>query len=333
MNKTYKLILGDCLEKMKDIEDKSVNLVLIDPPYNIGKDSWDKWKTIDEYVKFMGEVFLEIQRVLKDNGSFYFFHNDFLQIVELQNYINKNTNFIFKQLITLNKTNFKKYAWTNRNPEKCLDRNWFPNIEYCLFYTFQDETGLKIIQDDRMLFKPLRDYFWNERQKINNMSYKEINQAIGFASNGGGVASNVLNSKKIGWRLPKKENYDKFKILNICQKPYEELRQEYEELRQEYEKQRYTFNLKEVQKNISCVWEVENTNSGRMHSCEKPINILEKIIKTSSNENDTVLDCFMGSGSTGVACLNTNRYFIGIEKNENYFNTSKERIENHVINR
>ena len=70
-----------------------------------------------------------------------------------------------------------------------------------------------------------------------------------------------------------------------------------------------------------------------MHSCEKPINILEKIIKTSSYENDTVLDCFMGSGSTGVACLNTNRYFIGIEKNENYFNIAKERIENHVINR
>ena len=77
MDKNYKLILGDCLEKMKDIEDKSVNLVLIDPPYNIGRDTWDKWKTVDKYVKFMGEVFLEIQRVLKDNGSFYFFHNDF----------------------------------------------------------------------------------------------------------------------------------------------------------------------------------------------------------------------------------------------------------------
>lgn len=327
LNKEINLIQGDCLEKMKEIPDKSIDLVLIDPPYNINKADWDKWKTVDDYVEFMGQVFLECQRVLKDNGSFYFFHNDFLQIVELQNFINKNTNFIFKQLITLNKTNFKKYAWTNRNPEKCLDRNWFPNIEYCLFYTFQDETGLKIIQDDRMLFKPLRDYFWNERQKINNMSYKEINQAIGFASNGGGVASGVLNSKKIGWRFPKKETYDKFKALNICQKSYEELRKEYEELRQEHEKRRYTFNLKEVQKNISCVWEIESTNSGRLHSCEKPINILEKIIKTSSNENDTVLDCFMGSGSTGVACINTNRKFIGIEKDEKYFKIACNRIK------
>ena len=100
LNKEINLIQGDCLEKMKEIPDKSINLVLIDPPYNINKADWDKWKTVNAYVEFMGQVFLECQRVLKDNGSFYFFHNDFLQIVELQNYINKNTNFIFKQLIT-----------------------------------------------------------------------------------------------------------------------------------------------------------------------------------------------------------------------------------------
>lgn len=100
----YKIYNDDCLSIFKDIEDKSVNLVLIDPPYNIGKDKkWDKWKTVDEYVEFMGKVFKECQRVLKDNGSFYFFHNDFLQIVELQNWINKNTDFIFKQLLVWNK--------------------------------------------------------------------------------------------------------------------------------------------------------------------------------------------------------------------------------------
>ena len=63
------------------------------------------------------------------------------------------------------------------------------------------------------------------------------------------------------------------------------------------------------------------------HITPKPIDMLEHIIKTSSNENDIVLDCFMGSGSTGVACANTNRRFIGIEKEENYFSIAKERIE------
>ena len=53
---------------------------------------------------------------------------------------------------------------------------------------------------------------------------------------------------------------------------------------------------------------------------------MEKI-ELYNNENDIVLDCFMGSGSTGVACVSTNRRFIGIEKEEKYFNIAKERIE------
>ena len=54
---------------------------------------------------------------------------------------------------------------------------------------------------------------------------------------------------------------------------------------------------------------------------------MEYLIKTYTNENETVLDFTMGSGSTGVACQNTNRNFIGIEQNENYFKIAQERIE------
>ena len=329
-NNNIQLFKGDCLEVMKEIESNSVNLVLIDPPYNIGKDKkWDKWKTVDAYVEFMGQVFLECQRVLKNNGSFYFFHNDFLQIVELQNYINKNTDFIFNSFIIWDKGDFRALSWKNPSEKNNL-RSWFNTCEYCLYYTFQDETGLKTIQDDRMMFKPLRDYFWNERQKIKHMSYKEINQAIGFASNGGGVASGVLNSKKIGWRFPKKETYDKFKVLNICQKPYEDLRKEYESLRQEYESLRYIHNLDTNHNNI---WKSKaKRNNGKLHACEKPVDILERIIRTSSNEGDVVLDCFVGSGSTGIACLNTNRKFIGIEKEDKYFDIAYNRIFGHMNN-
>ena len=59
--------------------------------------------------------------------------------------------------------------------------------------------------------------------------------------------------------------------------------------------------------------------------------MLEYLIKTYTNENETVLDFTMGSGSTGVACLNTNRNFIGIEMDENYFNIAKDRILNEVV--
>ena len=67
-----------------------------------------------------------------------------------------------------------------------------------------------------------------------------------------------------------------------------------------------------------------------VHPTQKPISLLKEIIERSSNEGGVVLDCFMGSGSTGVACVNTNRHFIGIELDDGYFNIAKKRIEEAV---
>lgn len=72
----------------------------------------------------------------------------------------------------------------------------------------------------------------------------------------------------------------------------------------------------------------ECNNRVRVHPTQKPVKLLEYLIKTYTNENDLVLDFTMGSGSTGVACLNTNRRFVGIELDEKYFNIAKNRIEN-----
>lgn len=72
--------------------------------------------------------------------------------------------------------------------------------------------------------------------------------------------------------------------------------------------------------------------TSNLHPTQKPIKLLEDLIKTFSNEDDLVLDNTMGSGSTGVACVNTGRKFIGIEKDENYFNIAKKRIEEHIKN-
>lgn len=66
------------------------------------------------------------------------------------------------------------------------------------------------------------------------------------------------------------------------------------------------------------------------HPTIKPLDFTEKIIKNSSKENDTVLDCFMGSGTTGVACKKLNRHFVRIELNKQYFDTAKKRIENQL---
>ena len=68
--------------------------------------------------------------------------------------------------------------------------------------------------------------------------------------------------------------------------------------------------------------------TSNLHPTQKPLALLEELVKTYSNENDTILDNCMGSGTTGVACRNLNRNFIGIEKNKKYFDIAKERIFN-----
>ena len=72
---------------------------------------------------------------------------------------------------------------------------------------------------------------------------------------------------------------------------------------------------------------ISNSNKNSKHTTAKPVELLEYFIKTYTNPGDTILDNCMGSGSTGRACVNTNRNFIGIELDEKYFNIAKERIE------
>ena len=316
---TVQLFCGDCLEIMKEIESGSVDLVIIDPPYNIKKAKWDSWKTVQSYVDFMGSAFLECQRVLKDNGSFYFFHNDFLQIVELQNWINSNCKLDFQQLIVWNKRcdSAKNKGFLDGFVEVNHLRNYQQMAEYCLFYTKPDVsgwdwTGLQHVKNDPQNFKPLRRYF-EEFQKALGLNKKQIIEKTGQCSD------HCFRWKSSQWDLPTEDTYKK-----LCDLPleYEFVRKEYEELRKEYEELRYTFNN---QKTHHSVWDYEIAKK-EGHCTPKPVELIENIIKHSSNENDIILDCFMGSGTTGVACVNTNRNFIGIEKDEKYFEIAKERI-------
>ena len=303
----------DCLVGMKQIKDKSVDLVVIDPPYNIKKAAWDSWETVGEYVEFMGKVFAEIQRVLKDSGSFYFFHNDFLQIVELQNWINENSDFIFKQLIVWNKR-FEGAALKGYLDGHCAVnnlRNYKQMAEYCLFYTFQDETSINN-------FKTLRNYF--ERiQSTLNVTKKSIIERIGQS------ADHCFRWNSSQWDLPTEETYQR--LIDVYGIDKLDFFRSFEDLRREYEDLRYTFNnLKEHHSIMN--FEVAKK---RGHITPKPVELLKYLIETSSNENDIVLDCFMGSGSTAIACLETNRNFIGFEKDKDYYDIANKRIDNYML--
>ena len=315
----YEIYLGDCLEKIKNIQDNSINLVLIDPPYNISKAEWDKWETVEDYVEFMGKVFKEIERVLKPNGSFYFFHNDFLQIVELQNWINKNTGFQFKQMLVWNK------RFNEASNKGFLDgfiepnglRNYQKMAEYCLYYTFQDGASSDKTKSDTDNFKSLRCYF-ETLQKQLGVTKKTLIEKVGQR------VDHCFRWGSSQWDMPTEETYNKlielFKINELsCFREYENLKQEYENLR-------YTFhNLKQHHSIINC--EIAKKVG---HATPKPISLLLYLIRTSSNENDIVLDCFMGSGSTGVACMLTDRKFIGIELDDKYFEIAENRIKESI---
>ena len=112
--------------------------------------------------------------------------------------------------------------------------------------------------------------------------------------------------------------------------PYNELQQMHDKyhakLKQELnEKYPSTFNLWEGNKYKSNILKYKKDYTG-LHPTQKPILLLEDLIKTFSNEGDLVVDLTIGSGSTGVACKNTNRSFIGIEKDEQYFKIAEQRI-------
>ena len=107
---------------------------------------------------------------------------------------------------------------------------------------------------------------------------------------------------------------------------YEELRREYEELRREYEELRRVWN--NDSKAIDVLHYPVCNDLGKFHPTQKPINLISYLIQRSSRENDLILDCFSGSGTTAIACHNLNRRFICIEKDYDYWKASVERLEN-----
>ena len=109
------------------------------------------------------------------------------------------------------------------------------------------------------------------------------------------------------------------------QKDYEGLRKDYEELRREYEELRNYHRCDDMHCNIWHEPPIPSTN--RLHTCQKPVKILARLIRVSCRPGGTVLDCFMGSGSTGEAAMLEGRSFIGIERDAGYFEIARKRLE------
>ena len=302
------LLHGDCLELMKNIPDGSVDLVLTDPPYGTMKGIDDKheWDTAIDPLN----IFEQISRVLMQNGKAILFSQEPYTSTLVKSAI-PSLPFIYRAV-------WYKNTAGNILGAKSAMVNRFEDI--CIFS--------KIVREETETH-PLRPMFEKELKK----SGKTKREAIALL---GSTASHYFTSG-IQFRLPTEENFKLLKENGFISLDFEYCRK----INDDFLQQRYSkikeetpsiFNLWQGGKSKSNVLEYKKDNDG-YHPTQKPVALLEDLIQTYSNDGNTVLDFTMGSGSTGVACVNTNRHFIGIELDEGYFNIAKERIEKSIRER
>jgi site-specific DNA-methyltransferase (adenine-specific) len=191
---------------------------------------------------------------------------------------------------------------------------------------------------DLELKHPIRKWLKETQEKANIFwNDKRLHEAYLES----GIAKNIQSAKvicqhKLDWnyvqiqKITKKhyEVLNKFFDFNKTEQEIIDIFEKHQEQHLKEQTQLYgsTFNLKEGDKYKSNVFEFKRDRDN-YHPTQKPILLLEDLIKTFSNENDLVVDLTMGSGSTGVACKNTNRNFTGIEKDDKYFEIAQKRIK------
>ena len=217
-----------------------------------------------------------------------------VQIAQLMEWIRQNTRFVFKQMIVWNKRydGAPNKGFMDGFVEVGGLRNYQQMCEYCLFYANNPVSN------------------WITEKRVNaGLTMNDVDLLLGKTRKKNPERGTELCRRwEEGSSVPNESDF-----VRLCDTLG---------VQRDYRAARYTFNN---QGTHHSVWNYE-TAPKQGHITPKPVAMLENILRHSSNEGDTVLDCFMGSGSTGVACVNTNRNFIGIELDEDYFKIAEKRI-------
>ena len=318
--KKFELWHGDCLELMKDIPDGSVDLVLTDPPYGTikgieksraSKDCGYRACDWDEVIP-TDKMFAELSRVLRPNGKAILFAQEPYTSTLVKSAI-PSLPFLYRAI------------WYKNTAGNIL------GAKSAMVNRFEDICIFSKLGHDYCGENPLREYFAKVLDFVGATSCKEINARLGHRK---AEHCFYVTGRKNGstqFSLCTERTYQELidvfginKMQGFIE--YAELRKTQDEYTQKYAS---VFNLWQGGKSKSNVLEYKKDNNG-YHPTQKPVALLEDLIQTYSNEGNTVLDFTTGSGSTGVACVNTNRHFIGIELDEGYFNIAKKRIEEAV---
>lgn len=235
------LIQGDCLQLMPDIPDESIDMILVDPPYQRTQNKWDSIIPLDK----MWEQYL---RIIKPNGCMAIFA-DGMFMADLM----KSQAKLWRYNLVWDKVLSSGFLNANKQPLRVHE-------EICIFYK-----------------KPPT---YNPQKVFGEMNHSK------------GRKKSCDNN-----------NYGKYNFIDN---------------REELGELKHPTSILRFQKPHPSV---------SVHPTEKSVELCEWLIKSFTNEGATVLDSCMGSGTTGVACLNTNRIFIGMELDDNYFQIAKSRIQ------
>lgn len=246
---------GDCLELMKDIPSKSIDLILCDLPYGTTRNKWDSVLDLDS-------LWEQYNRIIKDHGAILLFaQTPFDKVLGVSNLKHLRYEII----------------WQKTAPTGFLNAKKMP---------------MKAHENILVFYKKLPTY---NPQKTQGHTRK--------------VASKESRAKSIERQKLKVDNKDSnYNLYGESSTGYDST-------------ERYPLSVQVFAK---------DQQKENYHPTQKPVALLEWLIRTYTNEGDLVLDNCMGSGSTGVACVNTNRDFIGIELTEQYFKIAQSRIEKAV---
>ena len=310
------LYLGDAREIVPGLG--PVDAVVTDPPYHgVKSDSWDnQWDTDEDFLYFVGETCDNLLPIIRPNGSLYHFASP-----QMASRIEEQIRVRFRVLnnIVWNKGESRKGAAGTGIDVTALRQFWSASSERIIFAenyggdaSAKDAAGYWTACQ-RTKATIIGDYL---REEIGRAGATNRQIAALFPSKTGqttGCVSNWL----LGYNLPTAEQYGAIReSLNGLGGEY--LRREYEDLRR-------PFFLSPTDE-WGDVWGFP-IERGSEHPTQKPVSLMCHIVGVSSRSGATILDPFMGSGTTGVACARLGRRFIGIEIEPRYFDIACRRIE------
>jgi len=245
------LMLGDCLERMREIPDGSVDLILTDPPYGTTACKWDSVIPLDR-------MWEQLKRVIKPNGAIVMTSSQpFTSSLIMSNVE------MFKYCLVWEKSRAANFVHAKYQPLKSHE-------DICVWSYGGAAQGSK----NPMIYNPIKTKGNPYKKGVGHQDNKHM--IGGFSQK-----SFIQGINESGERMPRSVLY----------------------------------------------FSSDSDKSERgLHPTQKPVALMEYLIKTYANENEIVLDFTFGSGTTGVACKNTNRKFIGIEMDEGYFEIGKQRI-------